>query len=131
MGTVHTTNTNQQLSSPNSINFKAAKIACMLILSGVSLALTCSPTLAQLTPLDSPNNATTQLDDNPLPVFSTNSISSAVSVETYSLGPGDQIRIDVLADFEAFAYEYLEKNSGNLSQDQYQETYFPNKMQTV
>ncbi|MGD1950841.1 MAG: SLBB domain-containing protein [Leptolyngbyaceae cyanobacterium] len=62
----------------------------------MSTSLVASSALAQLLPLDSPDVVTTQES------YLSNS-SSTVSLESYTLGPGDQIRIDVLVDFEIFA----------------------------
>ena len=80
----------------SSVGKSLVQIACTLILSGMSTSLVASSALAQLLPLDSPDVVTTQES------YLSNS-SSTVSLESYTLGPGDQIRIDVLVDFEIFA----------------------------
>ena len=72
------------------------QIACTLIFSGISTSLVAAPAFAQLLPLENQDVVTTQ--ESPL-----SNSSSTVALESYSLGPGDQIRIDVLVDFEIFA----------------------------
>ena len=80
----------------NSVGKSLVQIACTLILSGISTSLVASSALAQLLPLENQDVVTTQES------YLSNS-SSTVALESYTLGPGDQVRIDVLVDFEIFA----------------------------
>lgn len=68
------------------------------MVSGVAGNLASQPTLAQLPPL-SPSSPTTAQE--PLAPSIARG-PSTVALETYALGPGDQIRVDVLVDFEVF-----------------------------
>lgn len=77
------------------------KAAYTLLLGGVSAGLVSAPVLAQLPSLESPNT-TGQQESIPVPVTSYSSGPSTVALESYILGPGDQIRVDVLVDFIIF-----------------------------
>ncbi|NEQ54838.1 MAG: polysaccharide transporter [Leptolyngbya sp. SIO3F4] len=59
------------------------------------------PSMAQLPRLGT-SETTAQREGIPLPVTSYSSGPTTVSLESYILGPGDQIRIDVLVDFVIF-----------------------------
>ncbi len=100
--------TNNQLLSrhclqllPSPCNSKHARstflnLVGILFLSSLSINLVASPTLAQLPPLDPPVNSSTTAQGG-------NINESTVALETYTLGPGDQLRVDVLVNDEVFA----------------------------
>lgn len=77
------------------------KAAHILLLGSISTGLVGTPALAQLPSLDS-SDPTIQQEAIPVPVTSYSSGPSTVSLESYILGPGDQIRVDVLVDFVIF-----------------------------
>lgn len=81
---------------------KLIKFAFTLILSGVSVQWMAQPTLAQLPTLEPANTTTAQGSSLPTLPRAASVGQSTVALETYALGPGDQIRIDVLVDFEVF-----------------------------
>lgn len=81
---------------------KALKFAHTLMFSGISVVLATAPAVAQLPPLRTPDT-TVQREGVRVPVTSYSSGPSTVSLESYILGPGDQIRVDVLVDFIIFA----------------------------
>ena len=73
---------------------KVFKLVGTLFLSSLSLNLAASPTVAQLPSLEAvPVPTTAQWE---------NSSESTVALETYTLGPGDQIRVDVLVNHPLF-----------------------------
>ncbi|MEM7793153.1 MAG: SLBB domain-containing protein [Cyanobacteria bacterium P01_C01_bin.118] len=74
------------------------KAAYTLLLGSVSAGLVGTSALAQLPPLESPST-TVPPENIPVPVTSG---PSTVALESYILGPGDQIRVDVLVDFIIF-----------------------------
>lgn len=80
----------------HSIGLRLAQTTCIFMLSGITAGLSALPTWAQLPPLDSPDT-TRQGVLRPQA-----SPPSTVALETYALGPGDQIRIEVLVDLELF-----------------------------
>ncbi|MBE9069690.1 SLBB domain-containing protein [Leptolyngbya cf. ectocarpi LEGE 11479] len=67
------------------------------MLSGITASLVALPTWAQLPPLDSPDTIRSQGVLRPQA-----SPPSTVALETYALGPGDQIRVEVLVELEIF-----------------------------
>lgn len=81
----------------HSIGLRLAQTTCVFILSGMTAGLAALPTWAQLPPLEFPN--TTNSQDVLRPQASP---PSTVALETYALGPGDQIRIEILVDLEMF-----------------------------
>ncbi|MDV3348121.1 polysaccharide transporter [Leptolyngbyaceae cyanobacterium CCMR0082] len=69
----------------------------VLFLSSFSISLVASPSLAQLPVLEPTGSSTSQQRR-----LSSPRNESTVALETYALGPGDQIRIDVLSSNELF-----------------------------
>ncbi len=78
------------------IGSKIFPLVGILFLSGFSTSLITSPVLAQLPPLESAGTSLANTQQG-----SVN--ESTVALETYRLGPGDQIRVDILAEHELFA----------------------------
>ena len=76
---------------------KLSKFVRTLFISSFFVSLVASPSFAQLPPLDPASN-TPQQSQNRLTTS-----ESTVALETYNLGPGDELRIDVLAAHELFA----------------------------
>ncbi len=70
-------------------------LAGVLLVGGLSINFTASPALAQLPSLEPVTGSAT--------VRQGNTNESTVALETYALGPGDQIRVDVLVDNDLFA----------------------------
>lgn len=83
------------LSRQKIIQSKTFHFIGILLFSSLSISFTASSTLAQLPPLD-PVTETTIVQQG-------NINESTVSLETYTLGPGDEIRVDILAENELFA----------------------------
>ncbi|MFG6101832.1 SLBB domain-containing protein [Leptothoe sp. EHU-05/26/07-4] len=69
----------------------------VLFLSSFSISLVASPSLAQLPVLEPTGSSTSQQRR-----LSSPRNESTVALETYALGPGDQIRIDILSSNELF-----------------------------
>lgn len=82
------------LGGQNIIHPQLFKLMGLLLLSSISINLAAaSPTLAQLPSLEPVTSSTTaQRGIN----------ESTVALETYTLGPGDQIRVDILVNNEIF-----------------------------
>ncbi|ESA38874.1 polysaccharide export protein [Leptolyngbya sp. Heron Island J] len=74
-----------------------SKFIRTLFISSFFISLVASPSFAQLPPLEPTNNTPQQRERR------TTADESTVALETYNLGPGDELRIDVLAAHELFA----------------------------
>ncbi len=81
-------------SEPKNMPSKVLKLAGMLLLSTLSLNLIASPTLGQLPSIDAVPVPTT-------PQWGSSN-ESTVALETYTLGPGDEVRADILVDHPLF-----------------------------
>ncbi|MGD1856603.1 MAG: SLBB domain-containing protein [Leptolyngbyaceae cyanobacterium] len=86
------------LFNQESIQGKTVKVARALMIGSIAVSLAKVPAMAQLPPLE-PNTATQR---ESIPASSFSSGPTTVALESYILGPGDQIRIDVLVDFIIF-----------------------------
>lgn len=78
------------------IRSKLFQFLGILSLCSISINLAASPTLAQLPSIEPPLIRTTTVQPSA-------SSESTVALETYTLGPGDQLRVDVLSSHELFA----------------------------
>ena len=77
------------------IQSKTFNLIGILFLSSLSINITAASALGQLPtlePINTPNTVQQGSVDE-----------STVSLETYTLGPGDEIRVDILAENELFA----------------------------
>ena len=86
------------LFNQESIQGKTVKVARALMIGSIAVSLAKVPAMAQLPPLE-PNTA---IQRESIPASSFSSGPTTVALESYILGPGDQIRIDVLVDFIIF-----------------------------
>lgn len=77
------------------IQSKIFPLLGLLFFSSLSTSLIISPALAQLPPLEAVDTNSTNTQQGGIN-------ESTVALETYRLGPGDQIRVDVLVDHELF-----------------------------
>lgn len=80
--------------NPKNIHSKFFNLVGIVFFSSLSVGLVASPAMAQLPTLEPLDNST---------ITQRGSVSeSTVALETYALGPGDQLRVDVLVNNDLF-----------------------------